>query len=368
MKIPQIRVCVTDECDKKCFYCRPGGEAYPYQEREKGLTDEEFLYLIKAIVEAGVSVVRFTGGEPMLNKDIYKLIKAVKNLKNVKNVSMVTRSLRLEQEAALLKDSGLDSITISIDSLNRDKLKWITKVDCLEVLKNGAWACNRVKLPMKINTVILKDINNDEIEDFIEFAEELEADLKLLDYIVLPEKFEWNSDKNYFFDLRLILPKIRSLALNENNEFSRQAGGLGIPMPTFLMPSGIRVYVKNSTIGNHYSPECKKCNFFPCQDGIMALRLTADAKLQMCLYRKDNLIDLKPYLCKKSEKQLNKLIKKALDTFRFSEFHPGLWKPIGGSEVNLINVRDKNVRKQKEHQQWNSSNLNGLKKEIGWGW
>ncbi|HRG68436.1 MAG TPA: radical SAM protein [Saprospiraceae bacterium] len=325
MKIPQLRVCVTEICDKKCFYCRPEGEGCASIERESKLSADDFIFLINEIVNAGVSIIRFTGGEPMLNKDIYKIINAVHRMKNVKDVSIVTRSLKLKEQAPLLKEAGINSITVSLDSLNRDKLKEITKVDLLEKLVDGIKACSEIDLPVKLNTVIMKGVNENEIEDFIQFAGSVKnVDWKLLDYILLPKQFLTDNDNKYFFDLTNLLPRLRELS--EEEFIETQAGGLGIPMPTFKMKNGVIVSVKNSTIGNHYGDTCINCSHFPCQDGIMALRLTADGKLQRCLYREDNLIDLKPLLYTDNPR-LRSSINEALDTFKKSVFHPNAWSP-----------------------------------------
>lgn len=323
MKIPQLRVCITEVCDKKCFYCRPEGEGCISVYKQNKLNADNFIYLIGKIVEAGVSEIRFTGGEPMLYKDIYKVIKAVKDMKGVKNVSMVTRSIKLKAQAILLKDAGLDSITISLDSLNKETLKKITKVDLLDKLKEGAKECDKLDIPIKFNTVLMRNVNNNEIEDFISYIGNFKnASWKILDYMILPNQFE-DIGKSYYLNLKTILPKFHSLGTELH--FDTQTGGLGIPMFTFKMLNGVIVYIKDSTIGNHYGDTCKNCKKYPCQDGIMALRLTSDGKLQRCLYREDNLLLLKENI--DNEKTLSSLIIEALKTYEYATFHQNAWKP-----------------------------------------
>lgn len=332
MKIPQLRVCVTEVCDKKCFYCRPEGEGCASIEREEKLSADDFIFLIKEVVKEGVSVIRFTGGEPMLNKDIYKIIRAVRQMEGVKDISIVTRSLKLKEQAPLLKEAGLSSITVSLDSLNRERLKEITKVELLDKLVEGIKMCSDISLPLKLNTVVMKGINDDEIDDFIQFAGSINnVDWKLLDYMLLPKQFFGDTSNEYFLDLSNILPRLRELA--EEEVIDTQAGGLGIPMPTFKVKNGVKIYVKNSTVGNHYGDTCVNCKHFPCQDGIMALRLTADGKLQRCLYREDNLIDLKPFM-KTKNPEISKSINIALETFKNSVFHANAWNPFAkGSDI-----------------------------------
>jgi len=95
-------------------------------------------------------------------------------------------------------------------------------------------------------------------------------------------------------------------------------------MPTFQMPNGVLVYLKDSTIGNHYGDVCETCPNFPCQDGIMALRLTCDGKLQRCLYRDDNLVDLMQF---KNKHDTQKAILSVLETYKNAKFIPHAWKP-----------------------------------------
>lgn len=324
MKIPQLRVCITEVCDKKCFYCRPEGEGCASINREEKLSADDFIFLINAVVKEGVSVIRFTGGEPMLNKEIYKIIRAVRQMNGVKDISIVTRSLKLKEQALLLKDAGLNSITVSLDSLNRERLKEITKIDLLDKLVEGIKTCSDIGLPLKLNTVIMKGINDDEVDDFIQFAGSIEnVDWKLLDYMLLPKQFYEDPSNKYFLDLSSILPKLRELATEE--VIDTQEGGLGIPMPTFKVKNGVKIYVKDSTIGNHYGDTCINCRNFPCQDGIMALRLTADGKLQRCLYREDNLLDLKPYI-NTINPELGRLINEAVNTYKNSIFYPNAWQ------------------------------------------
>jgi cyclic pyranopterin phosphate synthase len=324
VKMPQLRVCVSYICDKHCFYCRPEGEGISTTKKINRLSTDEFIYFINAIAKAGVSIIRFTGGEPMLNKDIYKIIKSVKSIPEVKEVSMVTRSLMLKDEANLLKQAGLDSITISLDSLNEEKLKMITKVNGLDRMIEGAYACKDIGLPVKINTVILKGVNDNEVEDFINFVGKLgPGTWKLIDYMMLPMQFGTNKSIKYFLNLNdTILPLLHKLGKESKAKFSTQAGGLGTPMPEFITPNGVKVIVRDSTIGSHYGDICKNCNLYPCQDGIMALRLTVNGKLQRCLYREDNLIDLRPY---DKKTHLNQTIQKVLNTYMFSEFYPKAW-------------------------------------------
>jgi len=325
-KIPQIRIVVTDYCDKKCFYCRPSGEAIRKSNKHEILSTNEILTIVESLSLSGVSVVRITGGEPLLHPNIFEIIRKIKRIKGIKEISLVTRSKNLKNEAIYLKNAGLDSITISIDSLNKVKSKDILGVDILDDLIEGVKACYELKIPIKINTVIMKGINDspDDLLPFIEFAGKYgPADWKLLDFMVLPNQYS-KIDKTFFVNLNEIKKSLKKIGVSNKDEFSVQAGGLGSPMLKIKMKNGVNVFIKDSTVGSHYATFCRTCKHFPCQDAIMALRLTSNGNLQKCLYREDNMVPLKPLL--KDSILLNKVIKDVIEEYKTSTFIQNAWK------------------------------------------
>jgi cyclic pyranopterin phosphate synthase len=172
----------------------------------------------------------------------------------------------------------------------------------------------------------MKGINDSpsDLLPFIEFAGKYgPADWKLLDFMVLPNQYT-NIDKTFFVNLSEIKETLKNIGVSNKDEFSVQAGGLGSPMLKIEMKNGVNVYIKDSTVGSHYATFCKSCNYFPCQDAIMALRLTANGSLQKCLYREDNLISLKPIL--KDTILLNRVIKDVVEEYKSSTFIKNAWK------------------------------------------
>jgi len=208
LKIPQIRICLTEKCDKRCFYCRPEGESCAIDKKRR-LSKTGFLDLIREIVAAGVSIVRFTGGEPLLNPDIFEIITNTKKIEGVKDISIVTRSLNLTDEARKLKDVGVNSVTISIDSLKPERTKKITGLDIHQKLIDGAFSCLEAELPVKINSVVINGINEDELDNFIILAGKLKTNLKFLDYMILPNQRNNGKEIRYFFDLKNYIPKLK---------------------------------------------------------------------------------------------------------------------------------------------------------------
>lgn len=327
MKTPQLRVCLTDACDKQCFYCRSSGESSEPRSEGGIVSADQFIYLINAIVESGVRVVRLTGGEPMLHSDVYKIISVVRKNGGVEHLSIVTRSRHLKQQAKRLQDSGIDSITVSLDSLDRENLARITQVDILNSLKEGIEECYNIGLPITLNTVLMKGINEHEIEEFLDYVDSLPGTCwKILDYMMLPGDGNDCLTNRYYLRPSTIVSRISARSVGSYIRY--QEGGLGIPMEEFKLASGSSVVVKDSTVGNHYCHNCFDCSYFPCQDGIMALRLTSRGRLQRCLYRHDNLIDLSPNVGLLQEEELKQQIKKQLRLFQNSIFLRGTWRPI----------------------------------------
>ncbi|HLM60830.1 MAG TPA: radical SAM protein, partial [Pyrinomonadaceae bacterium] len=180
--IRDLRVSLTDRCNFRCFYCLPNGEP-SLAHKETILTFEEIDYICEIFVSLGIEKIRLTGGEPMLRKNIEILIEKLARLKSpkseegnpkskiqnpkLKDLALTTNGHSFPRRAADLKRAGLDRVTISLDSLNREKFKEITGVDALEnVLQSVEAAKETGLIPVKINAVIVRGRNNDELVDF----------------------------------------------------------------------------------------------------------------------------------------------------------------------------------------------------------
>ena len=323
LKIPQLRVCLTERCDKNCFYCRPTGEAVssPNVNIDE-INYDELISSIRLSAKLGISIVRLTGGEPMLYPQIYRLIKEVKSIAGINEVSLVTRSRTLKNEVKHLKQCGLDSITISLDSLDEDVLSQITGVNILSNLLEGIDECFKYELPVKINTVIMKGINDskESISKFISFISNYKTiTWKLLDYMILPNQDLYDNNSDLFVSLEEIKKMISVSVGRTQMRFCTQAGGLGSPMLNIEIKEGVIIQIKDSLIGSHYSSDCKKCSYYPCQDAIMALRLTSQGFLQKCLYRDDNLVAINSG----DMKQFNEVI----NFYKSASFVANAWKP-----------------------------------------
>ncbi len=172
--IGDLRVSVTDRCNFRCFYCLPHGEP-PIAQKEQMLSYEEIEYVCDIFVELGIEKIRLTGGEPMMRRDIETIISklAVLKAKGLLDLALTTNGYFLPDRAQSLKEAGLDRITISLDSLKRDVFKQMTGVDVLDRVLSGIEAAKQAGLqPIKINAVIVRGHNEDQVADFAAFARE----------------------------------------------------------------------------------------------------------------------------------------------------------------------------------------------------
>ena len=289
--IRDLRVSLTDRCNFRCFYCLPNGEP-PLARKETILTFEEIEYACEIFVSLGIEKIRLTGGEPMLRRDIEKLIEKLARLKipndenpqsairnpHLKDLALTTNGHSFPRRAADLKRAGLDRVTISLDSLQREKFKEITGVDALENVFNSIEAAKRVNLtPVKINAVIVRGRNDDEIVDFARFARKSGVKMRFIEFMPLDSERVWN--KNSVVSGREIYQKINEafpLVLSEKSRGAETAwkysfadgvaGEIGIIAPVTEM-------------------FCGACS---------RIRLTADGQIRTCLFstREYNLRDV----------------------------------------------------------------------------
>jgi cyclic pyranopterin phosphate synthase len=180
--IRDLRVSLTDRCNFRCFYCLPNGEP-PLSRRETILTFEEIEYASDIFVSLGIEKIRLTGGEPLLRRDIEVLIEKLSKLKpTLKDLALTTNGHTFPRRAENLRRAGLDRVTISLDSLDRENFKRITGIDALPNVLSSIEAAKQFGLtPVKINAVIVRERNDDEILDFALFARESGVAMRFID-------------------------------------------------------------------------------------------------------------------------------------------------------------------------------------------
>ncbi len=322
-KIPYLRICVTEACDKCCMYCRPGGEACRVFGR-KEMSLRQIYNVVELLSAYGISDLKITGGEPLVRKDIPKMISLLLSVKGIQRIELVTRSPRVGRIAESLRDSGLTCLNFSLDSLDQFTFYRITGDGRLNSLLSAIRRCASLGIKIKLNMVVMKGINDHEILKMIDFTGRYGAVLKLLDLMNMPQDAKFLS--RYYLPFDDIEKDLEEMATKKS--LSTPPGGIGTPMPTFEMPNGAVVMIKDARKGTWYGDTCQNCKYYKCQDAIMALRLTSDGCLQRCLLRSDNLVDLLQLIEGLADSEVvDSAVRAVLQTYKGAVFHKNAWKP-----------------------------------------
>ena len=261
--VEYIRLSVTDRCDLRCFYCLPG-DYRDFSEPEEWLSFEEIERLIGAFVASGVRRVRITGGEPLVRKNLPLLAGNLARIPGLLDLSLSTNAVSLGRQAEKLKSAGISRINVSLDTLRADRFKDITKGNLNKVI-DGLMAAKRAGFsPIKINMVILKGINDDEIEDMIEFCIEHDFTLRFIETMPMGDTGR-NAASHY-----LSLQDVKN-RLAERYELIPGVMPGGGPA-RYVQVAGSQLRIGFITpISQHF---CETCN---------RVRLAVDGTLYLCL-------------------------------------------------------------------------------------
>ncbi|HEY5886019.1 MAG TPA: GTP 3',8-cyclase MoaA [Pyrinomonadaceae bacterium] len=194
--IRDLRVSLTDRCNFRCFYCLPHGEP-PIAPKEQMLSYEEIEYVCDIFVSLGIGKIRLTGGEPMMRRDIETIVAKLAQLKDkgLRDLALTTNGYFLPDRAHGLRAAGLDRITISVDSLKRDVFKQMTGVDVLDRVLAGIEAAKQAELsPIKINAVIVRGHNEEEVPDFAQFARDYDVKMRFIEFMPLDSGHDWSRE------------------------------------------------------------------------------------------------------------------------------------------------------------------------------
>jgi cyclic pyranopterin phosphate synthase len=326
-RLPQLRVTVNATCGRACFYCRPSGEAITTDFR-KELNPDDLINIAEECLRHGIRSIKLTGGDPALWLPLIEVVRRLKQEVGFEEVHIISRHPKIGNLASELFSVGTDLINISIDTLNPKLHHNITGINDLSEVIAATQLAIASKVNVKVNTVVMAGVNDHEIEDLVLYFESIGiSELKLLDVIqdldAGNESFSHRLLKHnrgklsdLYVPLLSIIEKFRLRAVSE--EVVNQ-GGLGHPMIVLKLPSGMKLTIKDHSTGVWYGSICNTCSHFPCHDALMALRLTADLRLQFCLLREDISVDLKPILAN-NPLALHDEISRAFDIYRNAEF------------------------------------------------
>lgn len=178
-----LRISVTDRCNLRCIYCMPA-EGMQFQPQDEIMSYEEIAAVVEALAPLGLRKVRLTGGEPLVRKDLEKLVSMIAAIPGIEDISLTTNGLMLPAKASVLKQAGLSRVNISLDSLRPERFSMITRGgDVAKVLK-GIEAAEAAGLsPIKLNVVLMKGINDDEIKDFIALTLNSPLNVRFIEYM-----------------------------------------------------------------------------------------------------------------------------------------------------------------------------------------
>ena len=267
-KFPYIRLSISDVCNFKCGYCLPDGYKIDKSDNRTFINIEEIRRLARALSELGVSKIRLTGGEPTVRKDFFEIIKIIKENSGIKKTVITTNGYRLDKIANAIKNSGLDGINISIDSLNAATFKKITGHDRLEEILRGIKNLQKLNFKnIKINAVLLKGVNDSEndFNDWAEFVKKNEIDFRYI------ELMQTGDNLDYFNNYHVPAKKFTDY-LNNNNWVIQTFGKDSGPSKNYLNPTSKG---KFGVIAPYSKDFCKSCN---------RLRITAKGDLRLCLF------------------------------------------------------------------------------------
>jgi GTP 3',8-cyclase len=274
--IRDLRISVTDRCNFRCSYCMPFDE-YKWMERQEVLTFEEIERLAGIFVGLGTEKIRLTGGEPLVRRNLHKLISRLLPMKGL-DLSLTTNGALLAEQAQDLKDAGLNRINVSIDTLNPNRFKELTKRGELAQVLEGLFAAKKVGLaPIKINAVVIRGLNDDEILDLVALARDNGFEMRFIEYMDVGNANAWSLEKTV--TKREILDTVH--ARFPVREVGRAKGSAPAVDYEFVDGAG-----QIGIIGSVTEPFCSSCT---------RVRLTADGKLVTCLFAESG-FDLKTML------------------------------------------------------------------------
>ena len=274
--LASLRLSVIDRCDLRCAYCMPEVD-YSWLPADDILSFDEIDRTVDAFLDVGVSKVRLTGGEPLLRGGIADLVERLAAKEAVEDLAMTTNGTQLARWSAPLRRAGLHRVTVSLDSLKPARFETLTRRAVLEEVLNGIREAGQSGFrEVKINTVVIRDFNDDELIDLIEFGREVGSEVRFIEYMDVGGATLWSMAR--------VVPKSEVLAriCAHFGDISVEEGRGTAPAERYVLADGTRFGVVASTT----EPFCQTCD---------RSRVTADGMWYLCLYARDGM-DLRQLL------------------------------------------------------------------------
>lgn len=281
-----LRLSLTDKCNFRCFYCMPEGKV-DFSAHQHLMQADEIFQIVQQFVSLGVKKVRFTGGEPLVRKDAKEIIENLSRLPI--ELAITTNGYLLDEYIDFFKNVGLLSVNISLDSLQPDKFKRITKRDYFHKVIYNIKLATQAGLKVKINTVVMKGINDDEINDFISWAIINNYNIRFIEFMPFNgNKWDWSKVVKHEEIISTIEKEFTILKTKDNDHDTSKNYRVQNAKGSFAIISSIS------------KPFCGSCN---------RIRLTADGKLKNCLFSSTEQNILKAY---RNGNPINTIVQKTI--------------------------------------------------------
>jgi GTP 3',8-cyclase len=264
----KLRISVTDRCNMRCVYCMPYNNTN-WLNQDTLLSYEQIVHIVRIFAKLGIEKIKITGGEPTVRPKIEELVKSLSNIDGIKSISMTTNGLLLKDKVKKLKESGLKGITISLDTFKSERFKAITGIeDGLSKVLDSIDAAKTAGLQVKINVVIIRGWNEDEIIQFAQFSRETDTIVKFIEFMPLDGTGIWTHDLVFSKKemIQLINTKVKKLVplFNDNSDPAR--------LYSFDDGRGVVGFIPSIT-----EPFCQYCD---------RIRITSDGNFYTCLFEK----------------------------------------------------------------------------------
>lgn len=285
-----LRLSVTDRCNLRCTYCMPE-EHYKWLPKQRLLSFEEICTLVEAFCDVGIDRVRLTGGEPLLRRDLDSLVAMLASNSRLRDLALTTNGVLLESQAVALRKAGLHRVTISLDSLQHERFAKIAQRDDLDVVLRGIEAASAAGFEsVKIDTVVMRGTNDDELEALLDYGKRVGAEVRFIEYMDVGGATRWEME--HVMTRAQMLEQLKSSCgaiepIRESNS---------APADRFRLADGTVFGIISSTT----QPFCGSCD---------RSRVTADGHWFRCLYAREGTNLRTPLRAGASREELAKLLR-----------------------------------------------------------
>jgi cyclic pyranopterin phosphate synthase len=291
-RIEYLRLSVTDRCDLRCNYCMPE-DHHDFAEPENWLTFDETVQVVRVFASMGLHRLRITGGEPLVRRNVTELVSRLNRIDGIDDLSLSTNATRLEKMAGQLKEAGISRINVSLDTLDKDRYREITRGKLDKALAGLAKAREVGLSPVKVNMVVMAGVNDDEIERMVEFCASNDFTLRMIE--TMPQGDTGRKSTQAFVDLQ----KVERALVKKFNMVPAVKSGGG-PARYLKMRNSDTTIGFITPLSQHF---CETCN---------RVRMSVEGTLYLCLGQEDK-VELRPLLRNGiSDRQLEKVLVDAI--------------------------------------------------------